>query len=76
MRLVGGASGFALGSGMVEVLSDFLSDEYPEEPLGRILTSTWAHWGTALLICVVVAVGFTIPPAWRTARKEAVWKLN
>ncbi len=74
--LVGGATGFALGSGMVEVLSDFLSEEYSETPLGQILTSTWAHWGAALLICVVVAIGFTIPPAWRTARKEAVWKLN
>lgn len=74
--LVGGALGFGSGSGVVDGLRDYLSGEYPETPLGQVLTSTWDQFGNALLLCAAVAILFTVYPAWRTARKEAVWKLN
>ncbi len=74
--LLGGAVGFGFGSLTVDGLRTYLFETYPESPLGQVLTSTWAQVGYALLLCSVVTIGFTVVPAWRTARKEAVWKLN
>ncbi len=74
--LVGGAVGFGAGSLTVDGLSTYLAVTYPESPLGQVLTSTWTQAGYALLLCSVVTIGFTVVPAWRTARKEAVWKLD
>ncbi len=74
--LLGGAVGFGAGSLTVDGLRTYLSATYPESPLGQVLTSTWAQAGYALLLCAIVTVGFTVLPAWQTARKEAVWKLD
>ncbi len=74
--LLGGAVGFSFGSMVVDGIRSYLSETYPESPLGQVLTSTWAQVGYALLLCSVVTIGFTVVPAWRTARKEAVWKLD
>ena len=74
--LLGGALGFIGGSLTVDGIRDYLAATYPESPLGQVLTSTWPWAGIALLLCSVVTIGFTVLPAWRTARKEAVWTLD
>ncbi len=74
--LLGGAVGFGAGSLTVDGLRSYLAATYPESPLGQVLTSTWVQVGYALLFCSLVTIGFTVFPAWRTARKEAIWKLD
>ncbi len=74
--LLGAVVGFGVGSLTVDGLRTYLSANYPGSPLGQVLTSTWAQVGYALLLCSVVTIGFTVAPAWWTARKEAVWKLD
>jgi hypothetical protein len=74
--LLGGAAGFVGGGLTVDGIRAYLTSAYPDSPLGQILTSTWAQAPWALVLCVLVAVGFTALPAWHTARKEAVWTLD
>ena len=73
--LLGGVLGFSLGSLVVDSLRSYLFALYPKLPVAQILGPTWIGFGDVLLFCVVVAVGFTIGPAWLTARKEAVWRI-
>ena len=74
--LLGGLLGFGLGSLTVDQISAYLAAAYPDSPLGQVWTPTWQYVGGALLLTVVVTFIFTVWPAWRTASKEAVWKLD
>lgn len=74
--LIGGALGFAMGSATVDTIRGYIADAYPESPLGEVLTSTWPYLIHALILSSLVTVLFTVFPAWRTARKEAVWRID